>query len=203
MLLHLIRHGQTDWNASRRVQGQSESVLTTLGKQQATELADKISQHNIRAAYCSSSVRARETADKLFKNSIVPVQFLDTLREIHLGPWEGKLYDEVEADTPEDFHHFWHQPHLFSVKGAETFRELQRRGLKAITEICNQEQQQEIAIVSHGALIKSILCHYEGKQLSQLWDPPHLQNCAHSILQLDSDANGKIIQYAGIDVSNA
>jgi len=199
--LHLIRHGQTDWNAIRRIQGQSESVLTPLGRQQAEALGVEITQHNINEAYCSSSVRTRETADKLFKNSNIKVNYLDDLREIHLGPWEGRLYDEIEVETPADFHHFWQQPHLFSVKGAETFLELQQRGLKALSAIFEQSQQEEVAIVSPGAMIKSVLCHYEGKSLSSLWDPPYLQNCAHSILQLDNKANGRIIQYAGTKIT--
>jgi len=194
--IHLIRHGQTDWNATRRVQGQSESVLTPLGKQQAAALGREISRHNIDRAYCSSSVRARETAEQLFKYCNIQVEYLDDLREIHLGPWEGRLYDEIEVASPEDYNHFWQQPHLFSVDGAETFLELQQRGMKVLTDICKHTQQMEVAIVSHGALIKSILCHYEGKHLSRLWDPPRLQNCAHNILQLDNQANGKIIQYA-------
>ena len=197
MKLHLIRHGQTDWNAIRRVQGQSESVLTPLGKQQAAALGSEISQYNIKQVYCSSSVRTRETADQLFRNSPVQIKYLDDLREIFLGPWEGRLYDEIEVDAPTDFHHFWHQPHLFSVDGAETFLHLQQRGMKVLTEICRQSQQEEIAIVSHGALIKSILCHYEDKHLSRLWDPPRMQNCAHSILSLDNQAKGQIIKYAG------
>lgn len=201
MRLHLIRHGETDWNAIRRIQGQSESTLSDNGKQQAEKLAGLLNDIAIARVFCSSSVRTRETAAILFQQSSPEFQFLDELREIHLGPWEGRLYDDIEMETPVDFGHFWHQPHLFNVKGAETFAQLQNRAIKTVTSICREFTEEDIAIVSHGALIKTILCHYEEKPLSKLWDPPHMHNCAHSILELDCEAKGEIIRYAGIDRS--
>ena len=198
MLVHLIRHGQTNWNEEHRAQGHSESALTSLGKQQAAALGADLSQRNINKVYCSSSVRTRETADQLFIDSTPEIHYLDSLKEIHLGSWEGRLYSDIKIDSPEDFHHFWHQPHLFSVAGAESFYELQKRALQALFKICKKTQDTEIAIISHGALIKSLLCHYEDRPLSGLWDPPKMHNCAHSILELDSNARGYIIQYAGM-----
>jgi broad specificity phosphatase PhoE len=199
MRVHIIRHGQTNWNAIRRVQGQSESVLTELGKKQATALGEDIKQHEVTDVYCSSSVRTRETCDALFPELKTNTSYLDNLREIYLGPWEGRMYDEIEQDTPEDYQHFWSQPHLFAVEGAETFSELQVRALATLQTICRTTTQQNIAIVSHGALIKTILCHFEDKPLSSLWEPPRMHNCAHSILDLDDQAQGEIIQYAGVE----
>ena len=120
MELHLIRHGQTDWNEERRVQGQSESRLTELGKQQARELGEKIKQVDYGKVYCSSSLRTRQTADQAFNETGIAIEYLDSLREIHLGPWEGKLYVEVEKSDPESYQHFWQTPHLFKVPGRRT-----------------------------------------------------------------------------------
>ena len=197
MHVHLIRHGQTDWNAIRRVQGQSESVLTDLGKKQAAALGEEISHYGINEVFCSSSVRTRQTTDELFVQTKPDISYMDNLREIFLGPWEGRMYDDIEQETPEDFKHFWELPHLFNVKGAETFSQLQQRAITTLQEICQSSDQSHVAIVSHGALIKTILCHFENKPLSNLWDPPRMHNCAHSILELDNKALGKIIQYAG------
>ncbi|MEX0619383.1 MAG: histidine phosphatase family protein [Pseudohongiellaceae bacterium] len=200
MLLHLIRHGQTDWNEERRVQGQSESRLTALGRKQAQELSVALQDHAIERVYCSSSLRARETAELAFTGLALPIDFLESLREIHLGPWEGKLYDEVEVSDPQGFYHFWNAPDLFAVAGAESFAELQQRGLAAIRQIVRGNACSTAAVVSHGALIKALLCHFEGRELCYLWERPHLPNCAHSIVEVTSNGSGRILRYAGSDV---
>lgn len=203
MRIHLIRHGETDWNATRRVQGQMESQLTELGKQQAADLAGQFPVASIDMIYCSSSIRTRETAEILFRDTHLPVKYQDNLREIHLGPWEGNLYDHLAQQDPEQYHFFWNEPHRFSLQGAESFRQLQQRGVDAVSEIVAQSSDSEIAVVSHGALIKSVLCFFEGRPLARLWDPPRMHNCAHSIVDFDSNGRGRIIQYAGVEYQPA
>ena len=199
MRLHLIRHGETDWNAMRRVQGQMESRLSEQGRQQASQLAVQLRDFPISRIYCSSSLRTRETADILFSESAAEISYHDDLREIYLGPWEGNLYDELAEQDPDQFNFFWHQPDRFFLPGAETFSQLQQRGLNALAGILPETNHAEVAIVSHGALIKSLLCHFEGRHLSRLWEPPKMPNCAHSILELETPAAGRIIRYGGID----
>ena len=196
MHLHLFRHGQTDWNAERRVQGQSESQLSALGIQQAQELGARIQQLHFDHIYCSSSLRTRQTAEHAFALRPDPINYLDSLREIDLGPWEGKLYAELEVEQPDAFRHFWEQPHLFQVDGAETFSQLQQRAVDTVTRIRMDTNAGHVAVVSHGALIKSLLCHYQNKPISELWAPPGMHNCAHSIIQLHDDGSATIIQYA-------
>jgi len=176
-----------------------ESQLSELGKQQAADLAGQLHTHPISQVYCSSSVRTRETADILFNAAQAPIEYQDNLREIHLGPWEGNLYEDLAQQDPEQFHYFWNEPHQFSLSGAESFWQLQQRGIDAVREIVKKPAGNDIAIVSHGALIKSILCHFEDRPLSQLWEPPKMHNCAHSIMEFDSEGRGQIIQYAGED----
>ena len=66
MELHLIRHGQTNWNEERRAQGQSDSKLTKIGKEQAIALGKKIKQIKFDKIFCSSSLRTRQTAKLAF-----------------------------------------------------------------------------------------------------------------------------------------
>jgi probable phosphoglycerate mutase len=198
MLIHLIRHGETDWNAIRRVQGQLESSLTENGRRQAAELAPRLRQYAIGQVYCSSSRRTRETADILFAGLDLPILYRDNLREIHLGPWEGNLYDHLAEQYPDQFRFFFKEPHRFSLQGAESFQQLQERGIAALRELCAQTTKEQVAVVSHGALIKAMLCHYEKRPLDRLWEPPKMPNCAHSILEVERDASGRILLYAGV-----
>ena len=119
MRLHLIRHGQTDWNAIRRIQGHTDSSLNELGLQQAQQLAAILDSYEFDQVYCSSSLRTRQTAEQLFSHRQLPVTYLDTLREIYLGPWEGRLYAEIEQSDPHRFDQFFNAPHLFELEGAE------------------------------------------------------------------------------------
>lgn len=202
--LHLIRHGETDWNRERRVQGQSESQLTALGIQQAQELGLRIRHIEFDKIYCSSSLRTRQTAEHAFGNGETEISYLDELREIFLGPWEGHLYADLAQREPESHQHFWQQPHLFQVAGAESFFDLQQRAVDAVADIetthkKNASTAPKIAIVSHGALIKSYLCHVEGRSMDQLWEPPRMHNCAHSIVAIsanDGNSVASILQYA-------
>ena len=196
MKLHLIRHGQTNWNEERRVQGQKESQLTELGMHQARALAQRLKHLVFDQVFCSSSVRTRQTAQHIFPHHKGEIEFMDSLREINLGSWEGRLYDEVESQDPDSFRHFWQEPHLFSLTGAETFYDLQQRAIETIETIFPNYHQKQIAIVSHGALIKTVLSHVENLPMEKLWSPPLMHNCAHSIIEFETDGRSRITQYA-------
>ncbi len=205
MELHLIRHGETNWNKERRVQGQSESQLTALGIQQAKQLGERIADIQFDKVYCSSSLRTRQTAQHVFAETHATIIYLDNLREIYLAHWEGHLYDEIAAKEPDSHGHFWQQPHLFQVAGAENFSQLQQRAIDTIANISagqrmKQATHNKIAVISHGALIKTYLCHIEGRTMDQLWEPPRMHNCAHSIVTLNIGSDGKteanIVLYA-------
>ncbi len=198
MRLHLIRHGETVWNAEGRIQGQTDATLNAIGRGQAEALKDELAHIPISRVYVSSSERARDTAALAFASRDVEFIYLDELREIFLADWEGRLYSEVELAYPLDIHHFRNAPHQFNYQGAETFVGLQQRALAAAQDIIAQNRDTEVAIVSHGAWIKSLLCHYEGRPLSQFWEPPRMHNCSHSILELlPGNEHPQIAQYAG------
>lgn len=193
--LHLIRHGQTDWNRDKRVQGHAESELTGLGRQQAARLAPVLAREPITAVYCSSSVRTRQTGEIVFRDSGLSLSPCDRLREIHLGPWEGLLQAEVRETWPDQFECFWQHPDRFSLEGAETFEQVQQRALKRIEELLALPDRH-IAVVSHGVWIKTLLCAIEDRHLGQLWEPPVMHNCAHSIVEIHDSGSMRIVQYA-------
>ncbi len=196
MELHLIRHGETQWNRDQRVQGQAEVGLNETGNRQAAELGERLADTHYDAIYCSSSLRTKETAWLAFPDRHEDLVFVDALREIALGPWEGRLHAEIAAEDPESQHHFWHMPHLFEVEGAENFYQMQERAMQAIRDILRRHSGQRVAVVSHGALIKSVLCFLEGLPMRDLWAWHPLPNCAVSITRLRRDGSGEILQYA-------
>ena len=196
MELHLIRHGQTNWNEERRAQGQSDSKLTKIGKEQAIALGKRIKQIKFDKIFSSSSLRTRQTAELVFPKTELEIEYLDSLREIFLGSWEGKLYKDIEVENPESHNHFWKEPHLFKLTGAENFYQLQKRAIKVVDSILEKFESKKVVIVSHGALIKALLCFAERKPIKELWSPPHMHNCAHSIILYYGKNPSQILQYA-------
>ncbi len=196
--LHLIRHGQTDWNLERRIQGRTDSYLTELGKQQAQDIAASLRVVPFSAAYSSSSIRAHDTAKTILQHHSLsnPLQLRDDMREIHLGSWEGQLYADVSISDPDNMHKFRELPEHFAMRGAETFTQIQNRAIAVVDELLRLHPQQHILLVSHGIWIKSVLNHFEGRAVKDFWLPPQMGNCSHSIINFDK-GQARIVQYAG------
>lgn len=196
--LHLIRHGETQWNLAGRMQGRKNSELTPLGKEQAGQLADTLKPGTFDQIISSTSKRSIQTAEILAKKlNIKKISQNKAFCEINLGPWEGQFSVELEKAYPDQFYTFWNKPDTFSLEGAETFLALQKRGVKEIHKIANEHVNKELIIISHGAMIKSILCHFAGRLLCNLWYPPRMYNCAHSIITFTENGTGTIEKFAG------
>ncbi len=198
--IHFVRHGETDWNATGRVQGQAESRLTDRGQAQARALGLQLDPSDFDAVYCSSSVRTRQTLDGLLRGRPCSAHFRDNLREIHLGPWQGLLRSDVAVQWPGEFEDFKHRPDRFALDGAESFEDLQVRGTRALDAIAESHAGCRVLAVSHGALIKAVYCVVAGVGLEQLWAPPAADNCARFILQWHPNGEHKVMaHYPGGD----
>lgn len=196
--IHLVRHGQTNWNLERRIQGRTESVLTALGQEQARAVAKQLKDVKFDRAFASSSQRARDTARFILEHHQVDLELRDELREIYLGSWEGQLYADVQKTHPESHNHFWKDPSRFALENAESFHDLQARAVAILDEITKENEGLTILVVSHGAFIKALMCHYEGRHLRDFWQPPQMTNCCHSIIERGPEGDFVICQYAGL-----
>ncbi|MGD8192285.1 histidine phosphatase family protein [Brevibacillus ginsengisoli] len=151
-ILYFIRHGETDWNKLRRIQGHSDIELNSLGEEQAERLAAHIANHPITAVYSSDLKRARCTAQKLADLVGVPLQTLETLRERNYGEWEGLTMEEIQTQ-------FSYLATDLTVYGIEAFEAMQKRAHQCLSDLALNHPNQTIAAVSHGGLINAFL-HY-------------------------------------------
>ncbi len=186
--LHFIRHGQSVWNAEIRIQGTSDPDLSELGVSQAKALVGKLPAFE--RVYSSDLARTRQTTSNILQGDIDHVDFRPSLREIHLGPWEGVLLKDATEQYPKETDQFRHQPENFQLEGAESFHELQHRARNAIDEILDECQgiNGNILVVSHGAFLKSLLIDYAGLSLNDIWQKPHMDNCGHSVVTYGNGA---------------
>ncbi|MDR0269556.1 histidine phosphatase family protein [Paenibacillus sp.] len=144
-----VRHGITDWNVVRRAQGQTDIPLNDTGRAQARALAERFKNEQWDAIYTSDLSRAKETAATIAEALNIPLYADERLREMGCGKMEGTTEDERIRMWGED----WDQFEL----GIETDESMILRGTEAVREICLRHPGQRILIVSHGALISTLL----------------------------------------------
>lgn len=126
-LLYLTRHGETQWNTVRRMQGQKNSPLTDLGLRQARWLAESLKGTRIDVIYSSPLGRAHDTAKLISQCLGAPVITRDELKELYFGSWEGQLKEDLEKKYQETDYHFWNEPEKYVPTDGESLEELMTR----------------------------------------------------------------------------
>jgi broad specificity phosphatase PhoE len=147
----LVRHGETDWNLSRRLQGHADLPLNETGRKQARALADELAEVELDAVYSSDLSRAFETARIVAEPRGLEVTALEELRERHFGSWEGLTDDEIQSRFPEVAE---------GVLGdGETREELDRRVFDVLQRIAREHSDGTVLVVSHGGPLRAVLRH--------------------------------------------
>ena len=154
----LIRHGETAWNAERRLQGHIDIALNTEGRRQAGALAAALAGEHFDAIVASDLQRALQTAEALAAARGMPVQIDPALRERCFGGFEGLLYAEIEQRFPVEFA-AWQARDVDAVmphgaRNAETFRQFYQRSVGAILHWAESHPGQSIALVAHGGVLE-------------------------------------------------
>jgi len=149
-IIYLVRHGETDWNAARRVQGHSDIDLNERGFLQARRLGEHLRGKPIHAVYSSDLSRARSTAAQIARHFFCEVVTDRSLRERCYGEWEGLTYEEVQARFAGRDE---------SSCGIESFAKMQERAVRTMTELALRHPGESIVVVSHGGFINCFL-HY-------------------------------------------
>lgn len=178
----LLRHGQTDYNAEGRLQGQVDIPLNTVGTSQAQTAAKVLARFHPSTVYSSDLVRARDTAQALADRVNLPVVLDERLRERHFGAWEGLTRDEIRDGWPDQFDIWrsWGNP---TGIGAETRREVGQRVLGAVTEIAEATPEHHtIVVVTHGAAIAAVITAMLGHDPDTWRGVASMENCHFSTL---------------------
>ncbi len=186
MRLVLVRHGETDWNASGRYQGQSNVALSDRGKKQAECLAGHFPLESLDAIYTSDLDRARETAEQVASKFGLSVNREKAFRELSFGDWEGLTYGEISKKWPKEAKKLFTAPDELQIPRGETFRELQERALKKIRQLYEAHVDQTVGVFAHGAINKTILAGLMHIPLHYLWSLRQ-DNTAVNILRIDGE----------------
>lgn len=170
----LVRHGETDWNAEGRRQGQAGPGLNDAGRAQAQQAADLLRAEYlpIDALYSSDLDRARETAEVIGAAlGLLPVALDARLRERHQGAWQGRLTAEVlPADA--DPHKVYASPFDEGPPGGETGWQVVERMSAALDAIAARHPGGRVAAVSHGGAMALIGWIAEDRTAAEAADQP-------------------------------
>ena len=167
--LLLIRHGETDWNAEGRYQGQEDPPLNRRGRDQALVLAEALSGISLDVLYSSPLVRARETARVLEERLAVPLHFEPRLMEIHLGDWGGRLAVEVAENDAERYRRWDNDPWSVTPPGGESLFQVRERVHAAADEIVRRHEGKTIGLVGHRISLAMLKIRYQNL------DPSHVR----------------------------
>jgi broad specificity phosphatase PhoE len=166
-MLLLVRHGETDWNADGRLQGQTDRQLSDFGRSQARRLAEELENENLEAIYSSDLSRARETAEIVAERLGLPVSLDPDLREKDWGTWEGLT--AAERDLVE-----------FVGESTEAHRDRILGALRRIAE--RHSGQERILVVTHGGSMRRVQTAALGMAL------PVVENCGRWLCACENGA---------------
>lgn len=150
-LITLLRHGETTWNAIRRVQGQLDSPLSARGLEQAEALAQRLRHEKFEALYASDLSRAFDTAGKIAALTGLGIQVDARLRERHYGVFQGLTWDEIKQQFPDDYAQYRSRFPGVTIPGGESVEDFAGRVMQILGEIA--AKHGHAAVVAHGGLV--------------------------------------------------
>lgn len=158
----LLRHGQTEWNAGSRMQGQLDTALTDLGRAQAVAAAEVLAKRQPLRIVSSDLRRAYDTAVTLGERTGLEVAVDPRLRETHLGDWQGLTHVDVDAAAP-GARLAWRENARWAPHGGESRVDVAGRSLPVVTELIagqpewgSDEPDRPVVLVAHGGLIAAL-----------------------------------------------
>ena len=169
LTIHLVRHGETDWNRDRRIQGGTDIPLNGTGTEQARRAAAALAGRPLGAVISSDLSRARDTAAPIAAAAGVELQLEAALRERHHGIAEGRSDAELQAELDGRLHELMGTPD-FAFPGGESRRQVHARLLAFLDPLLRRPPAREFVLVSHAGSLRVARAILEGFALEEVPD---------------------------------
>jgi len=170
--IFLVRHAEpVGSDQQRRYLGQQNPDLSPFGIHQAEKLSQAFRNCPIQAVFTSDLLRAIHTALLIAKDHHYQPEKIRGLREINLGEWEGRTFQEVQTQYPEEYAQRGRDIANYRTPGGESFADLQKRVLPAFTKVV-EKTKGDLVIVAHAGVNRVILCHLMQRPLQELFSIP-------------------------------
>lgn len=189
MRLYIVRHGETEWNVTKRLQGRTDIPLNENGREAARKTAEGIKDLHIDMVISSPLVRAKETAELMMEGRDVPMYVDERLQEISFGIKEGeKNWKETEI--------FFHSPDTYQPpEGGESLTHLLERTKEFLDDMAGRTERKDknILVATHGAATRALLANIKHLPLRQFWDGSVPKNCGITLVECGEDRMYRVI----------
>lgn len=153
----LVRHGQTAWNLSKKLQGQQDIPLTKEGREQAQRLSERLKDHNFEQIFSSDLSRAIHTAQEINKHHNLQVTIRKELRELSLGICEGMTREEIKQKYPDFYEKRKKDRYNTSYPEGESYATAKERIKPFLEELESKYENNNLLIVAHEGSNRTIL----------------------------------------------
>lgn len=187
MKILVTRHGQTDWNVEKRIQGRTDIELNNKGIEQAYQTKEKLKNEMIDLIICSPLKRAKQTADIINIDRNIPIIYDERLLEICYGENEGRLHDDFDYDG------FWNIIDTHEYKDAENVNRFLKRVYDFLEDIKKYEEEN-ILIVTHNGVCRAINTYFNGIPKDNNIIKLEIKNC--EVVKYNTAKDNDFIVYA-------
>lgn len=173
-----MRHGETAWSKGNKhtVRGRIDLPLNKIGEQQAAAVAEHLSGESVSTVYSSPLTRAVKTADEIAKNHGIKEIKHPGFIDLDFGAWQGRLHKDLVEEFPRLYSKWMVNPEKMVFPHGETLQTVYDRVAIAITDIIKNHKNETIVIVSHGVVLRLVLCFIKQVGIKKFWDFD-LDNC--------------------------
>lgn len=163
--VYLTRHGQTEWNLEKRLQGHGNSPLTEFGINRAKELSKRMKDIKIDKIYTSPIERAYRTACIVRGDKDTEIKIHEGLKEMNFGDYEGRTTEDVMKENPDwDISAIMRGNLEMRAPNGETLGEVRKRVNSSMKDILEENEGKSILIVGHGITLKAILAFFNDEE---------------------------------------
>jgi len=184
IIIYLVRHGETTYNAEGRIQGHSDAPLSEVGMRQSRAVAGRLAGERFSAVYSSDLGRARATAEIVSEGRELAVEQTSLLREANLGVLQGLTRTEMDERYPIDLHEWRRNPRTMRPPGAETHEQVIERCRLFLTQTAARHKDgQTLLVVGHGGSLRGLVIAALGLPV-ETYRRLHFSNAGLSILEV-------------------
>lgn len=190
---YIIRHCEARGNSERIFQGVYDCELSETGILQAEYISLRMRNERIDRIFSSSRKRAQATAKAVNKYHMLPIETDDSVIEINAGDWEGKRFADFQRLFPEESRLWNTQPYNFEAPHGEKMSDVYKRTVEFIKRTAAENNNKNIAVISHGCAIRNMLCWAKGLEFDKLGSVGWCANTGVNIIEVSESGEPRLI----------
>jgi len=183
----VVRHGETEWNVAKRIQGARDSALTANGRAQAEAIGQRLARERFDALISSNLGRAVQTAERVSAHSGLPIRTDARLQERNFGAGEGMTYEEIDRAYPDVFSRERETDPDIVIPGGESRRQFHDRVHAAFEALAREHDGKRVAVITHGGVLSTLYRVVHGIPVAHAHRIT-ISNASYNAVAFDADA---------------